>query len=227
MGLANLFIAKQNILILDDSKRTPATYTIATGLVIQEVDGTDKKLYGAWNYDVSDLHYGTTEEMNERFVSFIQDKLREYGVFGYIEFLFNKMRWVTSEGFFGWLTEGGGNADFFDPEANILRSILYPNGRFYAQYLYAANGLWIVIFFGMCIAMLMPCFTGFGEDRLRCSFDLFLRLTVFFGIAVILFTEGRPRYLISFMPVYCLVSVSGYSYVAKLFRGISKTGKGL
>jgi len=120
------------------------------------------------------------------------------------------------------IIEAGGANEFPEPGGNPVREFLYPNGSLYPYYLYAANGLWVVVFFGLTIAMLMPCFAGFGKDKLKNNFDLFLRLTVFFGIVVILFTEGRSRYLLSFLPVFCIVSVSGYSYLVKLIYSAVK-----
>jgi CDP-diglyceride synthetase len=121
--------------------------------------------------------------------------------------------------------EGGASAEFPDPDGNILREFLYPNGKWFEYYLLTANGLWIVIFFGLCIGMLMPCFTGFHKDRLRRNFDLFLCLVIFFSIFVILFTEGRSRYLLSFLPIFCIVSVNGYAYFGKLAKNLYRHKK--
>jgi len=178
--------------------------------------------FGAWNHEAAGLNHGTTEEKHENFVSFIRERLKEYGALHYGSFLFSKARWITSEGNFFWMSEAGGPAEFPNPEGNILREFMYPNGKWFSYYLLSANGLWIVIFFGLCMGMLMPCFTGFGKNRLRRNFDLFLCLAVFFSIFVILFTEGRSRYLISFLPIFCIVSVSGYAYLGQLVKNMLK-----
>jgi len=220
LGLFNLYTEKQNIIIIDETIRTPASYTVATGLVIQPAEPAEinRFYYGVWNTEVAELNYGTTEEKNERLFAFIKEKLSEYGAFDYAVFLLNKARWITSDGSFHWLGEGGGTAYFTNEERNVFKALLYPTSNYFPIYMNAANGLWIVVLFGISLCMLMQCFTGFGKERLRNNFDLFLRLIAFFSIFVILITEGRSRYLLSFMPMFCIVAVSGYSYIVKLLE---------
>jgi 4-amino-4-deoxy-L-arabinose transferase-like glycosyltransferase len=220
----DLYVEKQNIIRVDKTIRTPATYTIATGLMLQPVD-SNRFHYGTYSTRVTSLNHGTTEEKNERFISLIKEELCEFGAVGYMTFLFNKARWITSEGYFNWLGEGGGTADFSNPERNILKSLLYPNSRYYPIYMNAANGLWIVVFFGICLAVFIQIFTGFRIDKLRSNFGLFMQLIAFFSIFVLLFTEGRSRYLLSFLPVFCMVSVSGYSHIKKVMNSCRKSTK--
>jgi len=223
MSLFNVFVDNQNIIIIDKTLRTPASYAIATGL-FKDPAGSNRFRYGAYNPEVSEINFsGTTDERNEEFIEFIKDKLNEYGPVGYAAFLFNKARWITSEGYFSWLSEaeagiGLGSGDFHNPDRNVFKALLYPDSRFYPIYMNLANGLWIVVFFGICAAMTVQCFKGFGKERLKSNFDLFLQFIIFFGIAAILLTEARSRYLLGFLPAFCVVSVSGYSYIGKFFK---------
>ena len=217
IGAFNMYTERQNIIIIDETIRTPMSYTIATGLVEQSVSHT-RSLYGTWSFDVAGLNHGTTEEKNERFIQFIKGQLSEFGVLGYAEFLFNKARWITSEGHFFWLGEGEVTGVFSNPERNILTNFFYPTGRYYPFYLHGANGIWVVVFGGILIGMLASCITASGKNRLTDNFELFMRLAVFFSIFVLLFTEGRSRYLISFLPIFCVVSAGGYSYFGKFLK---------
>jgi hypothetical protein len=216
MGLFNLYTEKQNIIDLDKAARTPASYTIATGLVERPIDMT-RNVYGAWNFDVHNINHGTTEEKNENFYIFIKEKLSELGAVNYSLFLFNKARWMTSEGYFFWMREGG-FVRFPNPEGGLLKDIFYTNGEYFSIYLHTINGIWIIVFLGLCIGMFASCFTGFGNNKMKNSFDLFLRLIVFFSVFVLLFTEGRSRYLLSFLPVFCIISVNGLSYIEKIIK---------
>jgi len=217
-GVFNLFVKKQNIIGIDETIKTPASYTIATGLNYYYSHEDNRAWYGTWNYDVDRLNYGTTEEKNERFNFYIRERLREFGHLNYTAFLFNKARWLTSEGYFYWLGEGGGTADFSNPERNILSNIIYPTGKFFSYYLNAVNGLWIVVFFGLVLGMLKPCITGLGEKESDIDFYMFTRFVVFFSIFILLFTEGRSRYLISFLPVFCIISTDGFSCFGRFLK---------
>ena len=219
----DLYTERQNIVIIDEAERTPASYTVAKGLSVVP-SGFTRTRYGAWNLEVHNLNYGTTEEKNERFILFIQEQLSEFGVLGYLEFLFNKARWITSEGYFYWMGEGYLGA-FEYADRNILTSFFYPTGQHYSYYLHVANGLWIVVFFGVLVGMFVPCITAFAKGEPGNNFDLFMRFAVFFSIFVILFTEGRSRYLISFLPIFCVVSAGGYSYFGKLIKNMQAESK--
>lgn len=214
LGLFELYTENQNIMERDRSIRAPMTYTIAMGLV--ELDsGRTRSSYGVWNWDVHNLRYGTTEEQNERFIQFIRERLQYLGVGGYASFLVNKARWITSEGFFFWHMEGRICLHEGDTARNFIRDLFCPSGRHFSFWRHAVNGLWIVVLSGCFFGILFPCFKGFRSSTKKKKFDadLFIRLCSFMIIIVILFTEGRSRYLISFLPIFCIVSARGYAYV--------------
>jgi len=217
IGAFNLYVENQNIVELNKSVRVPMSYTIATGLV-SEYSVYSRSLYGAWNFETAKYNHGTTQEKNENFNALIRERLQNHGVFGYTRFLVNKARWITSEGNFFWLGEGAGTADFSNVDGNFLRELFYTNGKHYPFYLHAANGLWTVVFLGLCIGMLVPCLTGQNKTKQGGNSDLFIRLNVFSIIFVILLTEGRSRYLIGFLPVFCIISANGYSYLKILIK---------
>jgi 4-amino-4-deoxy-L-arabinose transferase-like glycosyltransferase len=216
----NFYVDNQSIVEFDKTIKTPASYTIATGMVERPAACT-RPLYGAWNYDTANLNNGTTQEKDEKFKTFIKEKLDELGFNGYMKFLIKKARWMTSEGHFCWLREGGGTADFSNPDANFLKSLFYNNGKHYMFFIHAANGLWIVVFLGLCLGMLFSWLRGFKQTD-KFNADLFLCLSVFFIIVVLLFTEGRSRYLISFLPIFCIISANGYSRIIDSLRLISQ-----
>ena len=227
-GAFNLYVRNQKLITYDETMRTPMSYTIATGIVIVNFDNQPEVQlerttgYGCWNYDVANLNHGTTQEKNDRFYPFIKEKLQEHGVLGYMKFLFNKARWITSEGNFFWLSEGG-PADFSNPHGNFLRDLFYNNGKYYTFYIHAVNGLWIVVFFGLVLGMFFPLFKRFREEINGFNYGLFIRLSAFFIIFLLLFTEGRSRYLLSFLPLFCIVSASGYSQFIRIIRAINLT----
>ena len=218
MGLFNLYVENQNLVKLDKNVKTPISYTIATGLA--EAHTSRKVLYGSWNVDVANLNYGTTQEKNAKFSAFIKERLQHYGISGYVSFLFNKARWITSEGSFFWLKEGS-SADFSNPNGNFLKDLLYNNGKYYPFWLHAVNGLWIVVFLGCCLGILFSWLNGFRKNKMGFDVDLFLQLNALCIILLLLFVEGRSRYLISFLPIFCIIAANGYSYVIKMIKQIT------
>ena len=193
------------------------SYSIATGLVEFPYTHT-RSMYGVYDNELAHLNRGTTHEKNVIYYRFIKDTLQDFGVSGYLEFLFNKARWITSEGDFHWYREAGGNADFSDPDKNILRSFLYITGEHYDFWRHAVNGLWVVVFFGCCLGMLVSLLKCNRVKNKRFDAELFFTLIFFSIILVLLVVEARTRYLIGFLPVICMISAIGYSYVVGLFN---------
>ena len=219
----NFFLHHQDIVRLNHDIRSPASYAIATGLV-RNPAGQTRYLYGAWTSRVAhlvDRSSATTEEQNEAYWQFILAELESHGVAGYAGFLFNKARWITSEGHFFWLREGG-TADFSNHAQHFLRELVYTTGRLYSFWQHMANGIWIIIFLGLVIGIY-----HYGlvyKDKLSDESLMFMLiiLTVFFSIFGMLFIEARSRYLISFLPLYCMVSAYGYAAVSDMAKSIKK-----
>ena len=209
----NFFVNNQVIISFDTSIRDPLNFHIAVGLVDVEGGG-----YGGWNEEALNhvARDAPTHVKREAYCEFILDKLREHGFVGYIIFLTNKARWVTSEGTFFWGLEGSHFGEI-DPNRNFFTNIFYPGGSLNLLWHHAANGFWMIVFFGMVAGMVL----AWKKDVLPTGIDcrLFVRLMPFLLLLVILVTEGRSRYLIPFLPAFCIISAYGYE---RLFCLIQK-----
>ena len=215
-----VYVEHQTLVKVTKSQRTPMSYTIATGLVERPLGARLSTGYGAWSADVANLNSGTTQEKNEKFTTFIKAKLKAYDISGYLRFVFNKARWITSEGNFFWLGEGG-QADFSNLNDNFLKNLFYMNGKYFPFWLHAINGVWVVVFLGCCLAIFFSWINGFREKKSSFDSDLFIQLCALSIILLILFVEGRSRYLISFLPIFCIVAADGYSYIIKTINKIN------
>jgi len=108
-----IFTDNQKYVTLHKSIEIPLwQYTIATGMSLTYVNDENGlyERYGFFNGDVFEYSAAyeeeTTQKKKEYYEDYIKSALKEWGFFGYIQFLFNKARYVTSEGFFGWGENG-------------------------------------------------------------------------------------------------------------------------
>src|SRR5699024_8634955 len=112
-------------------------------------------LYGTWcESDVTlTLQQPDTAHMRQANVAEIKRRLADFGVGGYLRFLFNKARWITSEGTFFWGEEGNFADYTLTAEDDGLKEYVYPPGEHYGVYKYYAQGVWIaVLFLVVCTA---------------------------------------------------------------------------
>jgi len=108
-----VFNEHQKFVVIDKSKSIPYSYTAAMGIVETYIinDTGMHTRYGYFSGYVNELiavGESMTEEKNAVYVDYIKYALETHGFFGYIRFLFNKARWLTSEGFFAWGSNGAG-----------------------------------------------------------------------------------------------------------------------
>lgn len=159
----NTYVRHQNIIAIDETLRTPMTYTIATGLTTRiSSSNSNVRSYGAWSPDVAAFNFlRDPQEKNRIYLGMIRQSLQEFGVAGYLEFLVNKARWITSEGNFFWHGESN-DMDITTSDSGFLQNLLYTNGIYFRNWLHIVNGLWIVVFFGCCLSMFISFVRSIG-----------------------------------------------------------------
>ncbi|MGG7176662.1 hypothetical protein ACQPU1_03640 [Clostridium paraputrificum] len=202
---------------LDDreDKEVPFTHFIMMGMqsVYVENRGT---IYGA--YSEEDIKYTislpTKEAKVEGNLEVIKNRLEEFGVSGYIKFLFNKACWILSDGTFYY----GGEGNFMRGEpystgrmSEKLQDIFLPTGEDYYTLANILQGPWLLILF----LIIYPIFIRNKGDNNESTFIIRLTLT---GIVLfLLFFEGRSRYLINHLPFFMLLATFGFEQVYRKY----------
>lgn len=180
--------------------------------------GQNDRTYGAfagedWNFVTS---FETREDKVTNSVEGAKERIRNRGILGNIRFYSVKNMVNYDNATFSWAYEG----DFFvdipsgtNGLSKILKSIYYPDGKYYKTYATICQGVWLVLFFG-CIGVLwdknrkymeVPCIAIIG-------------LTIF-----LLLFESRARYIFLYTPVYVLLGCIGirniYNKIWEIWNG--------
>lgn len=195
------FIERQPYFEIDQGKSVPMQHFMMMGLT--ENNG----FYGAWNQEDVDytLSYSTKEERKEADIIRMKEKLEEYGVFGYLDYVMKKARWITSEGTFFWFGEGN-FANDREIDSSLFKNLWYPEGKYYDVYQYISQVIWI----GILIMCSIPFYFMFKRDSEQYDYwHSVIRCTLMGIILFILLFEGRSRYLILYLPFFCILAVMG------------------
>ncbi|MGM9902756.1 MAG: TIGR03766 family XrtG-associated glycosyltransferase [Enterococcus sp.] len=144
----------------------------------------------------------------------IQERLKEKGFFGYLDFIFQKHRNNTADGTFAWLKEGSfiKNGEVPDGEGYTrrLQEQYYLYGDRIADYRFMAQVWWGVFLFIIVL--------GWKQQG---KFEQMLRLSLIGGfIFLLLFEGGRSRYLIQFLPMFLLLASLSIDYSTNLIKRI-------
>lgn len=177
----------------------PWTYWVATGLNEPYGICTAEDQWATIYRDTSDRMYELHKEM-------IVERLSEKGAGGYIEFLFFKLQWITSEGFFFWEEEGGATvfADYESAGNDIISEIIYYGGEYHDIFHFYYQGFWGLIL----LLLAFPFKFKNANDNKRMSIAL-LQTIVVGIVCYILVLEARPRYLIQYIPFFIMLAVVG------------------
>ena len=165
-------------------------------------------------YSQSDVEFSasfsTIEERNAKNLEVIQQRLKNYGFFGYLKFLADKGLVIFTDGTFAWGVEGG----FYNiiPErtnefALFLKDIYYHEGDYYPLFTIVHQILWFVTL------LFLPA-AGFltkKPDQIKTT----LLLSIIGFILAILMFEARARYIFHFAPFFVMAASIGLHEVAK------------
>ena len=197
----NSYIYKQQIIPINKDAAMPMSHFFMLGLNYTE------GRYGAWNADdlsVS-LSQNTKKEKIEANKKVIKERLKNYGPLGYVNFLLNKARWITSEGNFYWGGEGNFAIFNIDNAPSIVKNIIYTNGKYYSIYQYIIQGIWITLL----LLIILSSLNSLINDKQINYYDFSFSIIIFGIILFILLFEGRSRYLILYLPFFTMYASNG------------------
>lgn len=198
------FLKKTEIMGIpyEETKQVPFTHFIMMGMYGSGAFSADE-----WQFTLQLPDYETRKSENIRV---IKERLKNYGVQGYIKFLNNKIKGQT------W---GTGTYDFetilpsYNVDNNIAHQFLLSTGKYYRPVFYYCQTYHFTMLMAIAISIFYTIKNGKKDDILNIS-----KLSIFGLLIFLLIWETRSRYMLNFIPVYILVFVSGIKY----FQGDSK-----
>lgn len=204
------YINNQNIIKINSEISTPMIHFYMMGL--KSTNGQ----YGGWNQqDVQyTFSYKNQNDKKDAELKVIKERLNDYGMSGYLKFLFKKACWVTSEGDFYWGREGNFAKFNLDDDSSLICRLFYTNGSYHWIYRYLTQGLWIMLMF-LIICPLFISFKNNGSKNIDISL---IRCTL---LGIILFNmlfEARSRYLILYLPLFCILASYGFMCILNKFK---------
>lgn len=185
----------------------PSTHFLMMGMQEQFNEENQAVTYGSWKQ--SDYFYTFSfsgkEEKVKAHIKEIKNRLNNFGIKGYIEFLYNKANWILHDGTFYYGGEGGfvyEQPSSDNKFAEVIQEYYVPTNSGYVNIAYINEGNWVVILFLIIISVI-------NKEKQRE--DIFiLRLTITGIIIFLLFFEARSRYLINHLPIFILLSIYGF-----------------
>ena len=184
-----------------EKNSTPYTHFIMMGMQSYEMAG--KPCYGAWNqFDAVNTQKIPGQKAKKEYnKEIIKQRLNDFGFTGYVEFVYNKINWIASDGTFYYWQEGTQKylpenqsriakhiQKFFNIETEEYQKVT-------ANFL---EVLWILILIGIVFSY---------KDRDKMS--NILKTSIIGIILFIVIFEGRSRYLYNYISIFIIVGTMG------------------
>lgn len=136
------------------------------------------------------------------------NRIKEYGIYGFLEHLVKKTLMNYSDGTWAWGMEGEFYREYLEPKNQILspfiRDFYYNEGGRFSYFISYAQSMWMLLL-GGCVCCVFVDRKKQGIDHAKLVLFLsILGLTVF----ELLF-EARARYLYCYIPIYILIANVG------------------
>ncbi len=166
--------------------------------------------------------FATVEERTWGNMEKIAERLQEYGLAGYLQFLVKKALVNFNDGTFSWGMEGGFiMRDSYHAHTNLqnnLRQIFYTTGEHYWLYTLYAQGLWLIV------QLALPCAALWNRKKGQDA-KAVVMLSLLGTIAFVMLFESRARYLYNMIPIYVVAASLGISAVYGRIRKLHKKNK--
>ncbi len=151
----------------------------------------------------------------------INQRLKDMGLSGYLDFLLHKAQYIFDDGTFFFNREGNFLVDGpFDTSqaGKHMQSFFYGSeGRTMKDFNIVANGLWLVI-------LLLCCISFFDKSKANLDSVTILRLCILGLAAFHLLFEARSRYLVNHLPVFALLATQGALLMIAIMQKANNRG---
>lgn len=196
----------------------PVTQQLMMGAEKRKVQG-GLFSYGAWDSeDVSST--AALPTLKERTVytlgEYVQ-RVKDFGLPGYLRFLYEKSCWIYADGTFFYGAIDGfrytGKPPVRTKLSRVFQSIAYEDLPGYQKnFAYFAQGFWLLTL-ALCVVSL------WGKESHARAFAVVRLALLGLTLSILLF-EGRSRYLLLYLPLFTLIAAKGAEtlYAAALRR---------
>jgi hypothetical protein len=180
--------------------------------------GLNKDTTGAYSAEDS-IFSGSFDNVEQRQyanLTVAKQRLKEFGVSGYLKFLAQKTILNYNDGTFFWAGEGNFYSDIPEKSdfwSNILRGIYYDDGEYYWIYNATEQILWLNILVCTVFCLLGKAKNGFAVELISLTL---LGVSMF-----LLLFECRSRYLICFSPLFIVLSSIGLQQCCKYIESLA------
>lgn len=204
-------------LIIKDSRKNdlefPMTHWVMMGLNKPETEGGTAIGYGAYSQKDADFtaESGNYQEKKAANIHMIKERLQEYGFGGYMQFLFNKFRYVWNDGSYYVLQQIGW--DTKNKESIPYQIVIDQNSNgFFKGYMTNFNNY---IFFVICAGAVIEIAR---KEKNQVSRIMGIAIV---GIALFLLVwEARSRYIYFLIPIFCVFAAYEFRYIIELIEKI-------
>lgn len=175
-------------------------------IIEKELPTKNNTIYGGyseWDALTTQTIIGKDEKQKEN-LQVIEKRLKEFGIAGYADFLYNKANWILSDGtfFFGeegtfWTSEHYNQSKI----GKFLQELINNKSDKYQNI--TANVmqvLWILITIGLVFSY------TYNEQN---NYILISKISIIGIVLFLLLFEGRARYLLNHLPIFIIIGVFG------------------
>jgi len=213
----NHIVEHQQLVPYDEALNMPFTYWLMIGL--HEVEANGAVMYGFGAGDFSDTYSIVGKEAKIEYnVQVIKERLKTFGVFGYLSYLWKKSIWILGDGTFYW-----GNESIHDSITEtsglkyVMQQFIYPSGKYHKFYAYMLQTMWLIILF--TFAMGLFCIKKYANKE----FYIVL-CTVLGSIVFVLLFEGRSRYIMNNLGFYIMLAALGLEKILENLKNVLARG---
>ena len=200
-----------------EEKSIPATHFLMMGMKegkISDARGKNNTMFGG--YDGEDYNNTTRikgkEEKIKYHLAIIKERLQNFGIYGYMKFVYNKVIWILSDGTFYYGAEG----TFFITQpynqSRIAKKIQGFINISSKKYQYITANIMQIVWVDLLIGII---FTYKNREKK-------INILKFSIIGIILFIvlfEGRARYLYNYIPMFIIVGTLGIKNIITKIEG--------
>jgi hypothetical protein len=162
----------------------------------------------------------TTREKDAACKERIKMYWKGYGWRGYLRHLYQKAAGIIGDGSFFWLGEGTFYLEDYsyqegNQEQQQLREIYNGgyggyDGTKLRQFMTYENGLWFCV-----IGFMMVFALAYGRHSKNIQEKTIIALAAAGCLAFTMLFEGRSRYLINYIPFYCMLGAGGFEWLVR------------
>lgn len=210
-GVQKIMIAYTGCILNEDIRLTYTHYLMM---------GLNEETVGSYNSD--DYAFSsvqpTVAERQAANLQVVRERLKDYGVGGYLYFLVRKTLTNYNDGTFSWWMEGGFNMKDSSKYQTLLtqrlRRLFYGGTDWNLYFATFEHALWLGV-----LGMLLGVFL-MKTDKMRSQENVML-LSLLGSFAFVSLFEARGRYLYCMTPIYVMCAIYGLWLCFKKFSGKS------